>query len=162
MIRLTKLADYAVVLMAHMAENPGVIHSASGIAAATRIPAPTVSKILGAMARAGLLKSHRGLNGGFSLSVALETVSIADIINVVDGPIAVTNCLEDAHADCDILGSCRMPAYWRKINDAIRGALERITLAELTHPVPDFLSGFSQTLPAKPVVAPSKSAEDRP
>lgn len=163
MIRLTKLADYAVVLMAHMAENPGAIHSASGIAAATQIPAPTVSKILGAMARAHLLKSHRGLNGGFSLALEPGAITIADIISVVDGPIALTNCMEDSHADCDIVGSCRMPAYWRKINAAIRSALAGVTLADLGHPVPDFLAdALADNLPADPAIPLIQTAEDRP
>lgn len=146
MIRLTKLADYAVVLMAHMAENPGAIHSASGIAVATQIPTPTVSKILGAMARARLLNSHRGLNGGFSLAHEPHDISIAHIVAVVDGPIALTECADDDHSGCDIVGSCRMPAYWRKINAAIREALEGVTLADLGTPVPDFLAAF----PIKP------------
>lgn len=139
MIRLTKLADYAVVLMAHMAEQPEGIHSASGIAAATQIPAPTVSKILGAMARAGILNSHRGLNGGFSLARAPQDISVTDIVSVVDGPIALTECVEHGHGDCEILTSCRMRGYWQKINDAIQDALKDITLAEFATPVPDFL-----------------------
>ncbi|MDA5192393.1 SUF system Fe-S cluster assembly regulator [Govanella unica] len=150
MIRLTKLADYAVVLMAHMAENPGAIHSASGIAAATLIPAPTVSKILGAMARSGLLKSHRGLNGGFELAHEPQDISIAHIVSVVDGPIALTDCTEESHMECDILGSCHMPAYWRKINGAIRHALEGVTLSDLTQTLPDFLAAFPSPEDAKP------------
>lgn len=138
MIRLTRLADYAVVLMAHMAEQPEGVHSASGISAITQIPAPTVSKILGTMARAGILTSHRGLNGGFSLALSPVNITLAAIISAVDGPIALTNCIEDDHADCDILGSCRMRGYWQKINLAVRGALENITLAELSTPVLDF------------------------
>ena len=150
MIRLTKLADYAVVLMAHMAENPGVIHSASGISVATRIPGPTVSKILGAMARSRLLTSHRGLNGGFALAHDPQDISIAHIVSVVDGPIALTDCTEESHVGCDILGSCHMPAYWRKINGAVRQALEGVTLADLTSPIPDFLAAFPSSKDPKP------------
>ncbi len=140
MIRLTKLADYAVVLMAHMAHAPGAVHSAADIAAQTQIPVPTVSKILGLMARAGLLQSHRGLNGGFSLAKEPRAVSIADIVSVVDGPIALTDCMSNDHADCNILSSCQMKGYWRKINSAIAAALDGVTLADLTQTVPNFLT----------------------
>ncbi len=144
MIRLTKLADYAVVLMAHMAENPERVHSASGISAATQIPAPTASKILGAMARAGILNSHRGLNGGFSLARAPQEISVSDIVSAVDGPIALTECVEHGQGDCDLLTSCRMRGYWQKINNAIQDALKDITLAEFATPAPDFLGDALQ------------------
>ena len=145
MIRPSKLADYAVVLMAHMADAPEAVHSASGIAAATQIPAPTVSKILGAMGRSGLLNSRRGLNGGFSLARDAREISVADIVSAVDGPIALTNCIEDAHGDCDILSSCRMRGYWQKINQAVRAALEDVSLAELATPVPEFRADRAKT-----------------
>lgn len=139
MIRLTKLADYAVVIMTHMAHRPQDVHSASGLAAATQIPTPTVSKILGAATRAGLLTSHRGLNGGFALGRGPRTISVADIVSAVDGPIALTECVEHGQGDCDILTSCQVRGTWQKINDAIQGALESVTLADLTAPRPDFL-----------------------
>lgn len=139
MIKMTNLADYAVILMSFIAAAPKKIHSAADIALATAVPAPTVSKILGAMARAGLLISHRGLNGGFSMARAGEDISVADIISAVDGPIALTNCIEHAPGECDMEVGCGMRRHWQKINDAVRGALENIPLSELTNPVPDFI-----------------------
>jgi FeS assembly SUF system regulator len=138
MIKMTNLADYAVVLMSFMAANPKKTYSAADIASATAVPSPTVSKILGAMARSGLLLSHRGLNGGFSMARAPEDISVADIISVVDGPIALTNCIEHAPGECGMEVGCGMRRHWQKINDAVRGALENIPLSDLSSPVPDF------------------------
>jgi FeS assembly SUF system regulator len=140
MIKMTNLADYAVVMMSFMAAKPGKIYSASEIAAATAVPSPTVSKILGAMARGELLVSHRGLNGGFSMARPPENISVADIISVVDGPIALTNCIEHGSGECDMELGCGMRRHWQKINDAVRGALENIPLSALVAPVPDFLN----------------------
>ncbi|MBW7835162.1 MAG: SUF system Fe-S cluster assembly regulator [Sphingomonadales bacterium] len=138
MIRLSKLADYAVVLVSHMASDPGLRHSAADLAKLTHIPLPTVSKILGALARGGLLQSHRGLNGGFSLARAPQDVSVADVVNAVEGPIAVTHCLDHGQGDgaCEILATCRMAGYWQRINTAIDGALKGITFAEVSTPLP--------------------------
>jgi Rrf2 family protein len=91
------------------------------------------------MARAGLLISHRGLNGGFSMTRAPEDISVADIISVVDGPIALTNCIEHAPGECGMEVGCGMRRHWQKINDAVRGALENIPLSDLTMTVPDFI-----------------------
>lgn len=138
MIRLSKLADYAVVLVSHMATDPSARFSATDLAKLTHIPPPTVSKILGALARGGLLQSHRGLNGGFSLARAPQDVSVADVVNAVEGPIAVTHCLDHGQGDggCDILATCRMAGYWQRINTAIDGALKDITFAEVSTPLP--------------------------
>ncbi len=138
MIRLSKLADYAVVLVSHMATDPSARFSAADLAKLTHIPPPTVSKILGALARGGLLQSHRGLNGGFSLAHAPQDVSVADVVNAVEGPIAVTHCLDHGQGDgaCEILATCRMAGYWQRINTAIDGALKDITFAEVSTPLP--------------------------
>lgn len=139
MIKLTKLADYAVVLMSSIAEHPEAVHAAAEIARDTHIPAPTASKILGAMTRAGLLTSHRGLKGGFSLARPPQDITVADVIGAIDGPIALTNCMEHASGDCDILDSCRVRGYWHRINGAVKAALEGVTLAEISSPIPDYL-----------------------
>lgn len=142
MIRLSKLADYAVVLMAQMvADDLATRHSAAGLSAATGIPTPTVSKILGALARSGLLVSHRGVSGGFALARPPQEISVADVITAVDGPIAVTHCLTHGSPDnCDILDTCRMRGYWTRINGAIHEALGNITLVEVATPHPATLA----------------------
>ncbi|TDI58028.1 MAG: SUF system Fe-S cluster assembly regulator [Alphaproteobacteria bacterium] len=137
MIRLTRLADYAVLLMTHMAQewrrNPVRVMNAADLARETHIPVPTVSKILGAMSRGDLLTSHRGHAGGYALSRAPEDISAADIISIIEGPIALTECLDERTDDCEIESLCGVRASWTRINDAITMALEGISLAQMAH-----------------------------
>ena len=131
MIRLTNLADYAVVVMTAAAREPGSKLSAARVAEVTGIPAPTVAKLMGTLARGGLLVASRGVAGGFSLSLPPGDISVAAIVEAVDGPIALTNCLAgDAH-DCAIEGHCGVRGHWGPINRAVRDALAAVTLAEL-------------------------------
>lgn len=137
MIRLTNLADYGVVLMCRMAQAPENLHSAFQLAQDTGIPVPTVSKILGALSKAGLLQSQRGLKGGFKLALAAGDISMADIIEAIDGPIALTNCIEKAPGDCCFETACTMRPHWQAINGAVKGALSGISLNEVaTSPAP--------------------------
>lgn len=139
MIKLSNLADYAVELMCCIALKPRDIHSSAGLAEMTRIPLPTVSKILGTMVRAHLLTSHRGLNGGFSLANEASNISIADIIEAVDGPVQLTNCLGDDISDCDRVSSCGTRSQWYRINEAVKGALGSVLLSQMIESVPDFI-----------------------
>ena len=141
MIKLSNLADYAVVLMSHIALRPEHVHPATEIAGDTGIPAPTVSKILGMLVRADLLASHRGLNGGFSLKGDADDMTIADIIEAVDGPVQLTNCLDVEDAGCDYHASCGTRSQWHKINQAVKGALSSVPLSEMVSPIPDFIGG---------------------
>ena len=122
--------------MCHMATSPGNLHSAVSLAKETGIPVPTVSKIMGAISKAGLLSSHRGLKGGFRLERKAREISVADIIEAVDGPIALTNCIEHAPGDCCYESLCSMKPHWQVINNAIRKGLVDITLAEISTPAP--------------------------
>jgi FeS assembly SUF system regulator len=132
MIRLTNLADYAVVLMCHIAAKPGGLHSAFALSGATGIPVPTVSKILGALARADLLASQRGINGGFALNQSVETITVAGIIEAVDGPIALTNCVEGSVHECNYEAFCSTKRHWVRINNAVKGALASVRLSEIS------------------------------
>lgn len=136
MIRLSKLADYGIVIMTNMARQPERQHNASAIAAQSHIPLPMASKILKALARAGLLASHRGAKGGYGLARPAETISVADVITALDGPIAVTACIENSPGECDIELLCPARANWQRINDAIRRALADISMAEMAQTVP--------------------------
>ena len=134
MIRLTNLADYAVLVMTAAARATDARVSAARIAEATAIPVPTVAKLMGTLARAGLLVASRGVAGGFALARAPADISVAAIVEAVDGPIALTNCLSgDAH-DCAIEGHCTVRGHWGPINRAVRAALEAVTLADLLRP----------------------------
>jgi FeS assembly SUF system regulator len=136
LIRLSKLADYGIVIMTHLARPGGAQASAQEIAQATRIPQPMASKILKALARGGLLRSHRGVKGGYELARSAGVITVADIIESLDGPIAVTDCVDGAPGDCVIESMCPARTNWERINTAIREALGEVTLAEMATAIP--------------------------
>lgn len=135
MIRLSRLADYSVALMTHIADQPDRLRNGNDLASALRLPAPTVSKLLGKLARAGLLTSYRGVDGGYTLARRPEAITMADIISAVDGPIAMTECIDTTSIGaCTIEGICPARASWQKINDAVRNALAGVSLADVIPP----------------------------
>ena len=131
MIRISRLTDYGIVLMSYMAAQPHRVHNAAEAAAGAHLPLPTASKLLRVLAREGLLASHRGVKGGYILARAPEQISVASIIRAVEGPIALTVCAVDPSGDCELELICPVRAPWQKINQAIRQALEGISLAEM-------------------------------
>jgi FeS assembly SUF system regulator len=133
-IRLTNLADYAVVVMAAAAREPETKLSAARVAELTGIPAPTVAKLMGTLARGGLLNASRGVAGGFTLARAPAAISVAEVVEVVDGPIALTSCAGGDVNDCAMEGHCAVRGHWGPINRAVRGALAAVTLADLVQP----------------------------
>jgi FeS assembly SUF system regulator len=135
-IRLSKLADYGIVIMTTLARDPARQHNAPEVAARSHIPQPMVSKILKALARAGLLASHRGAKGGYGLARPAAAISVADVICALDGPIALTACIEDGPGGCEIEALCPARANWQRINDAIRGALAGISIGEMAEAIP--------------------------
>lgn len=145
MIRLTNLADYGVVLMCEIARlgrtDSTERVNAQGLSGATGVPVPTVSKILNALGRAGVLVSHRGLKGGFTLARAPEAISVVDVIEAIDGPIALTQCVDKESGACSLDQVCCMKPHWQTINQTVRTALEGITLAELARSRPAGLNG---------------------
>ena len=136
MIRLSKLADYGIVIMTNMARQPGRQHNAPEVAAQSHIPLPMASKILKSLARAGLLQSHRGVKGGYGLARPAAAISVAEVISALDGPIAVTACIEDGPGGCEIEALCPARTNWHRINDAIRSALDGISMAEMAQAIP--------------------------
>jgi FeS assembly SUF system regulator len=133
-IRLSNLADYAVVVMTAAAKCNDPRLSAAAVAAHTGISAPTVAKLMGTLARAGLLVSTRGVAGGFHLARAASAISVAAIVEAVDGPIALTNCQHGEVSSCALTGSCAVRPHWGAINGAVRDALTAVTLADLLQP----------------------------
>jgi FeS assembly SUF system regulator len=133
MLRLSKLADYAVVILLRLGPG-GAVQTASGIAAATGIPEPTVAKVLKLLAAGRLAISTRGARGGYRLARPLEQVSVAAVIAAIDGPIALTACVDGASTLCEISGMCAVRGRWAVVNDAVRHTLDNISLAELHHP----------------------------
>jgi FeS assembly SUF system regulator len=134
MLKLTRLADYGVVLMTNIAATRDVVRSAQSLADATGVPLPTVSKLLSSFARAGLLQAVRGAKGGFRLAREPGQISVADVITIVDGPIALTQCLEPGSSTCDLEWLCPSRYAWGTINRAVQNALSDLTVADLLFP----------------------------
>lgn len=129
-MRLSNLADYAVVTMSQAARHCGGGRvSASDLAAETGLPAPTVQKLVSKLVGAGLLRSVRGAGGGLQLARPAAAISLADIVEAVEGPIALTACIEGA--ECVVEHECRIRPHWPMVNEALRGALAGIPLTQL-------------------------------
>ena len=139
MLRMTKTADYGIVLLTHMAGHEDRIFNAPELAEGARLPHPTVSKILKTLAREGILASHRGAKGGYSLARSPREISVEQIIEALEGPIGITECIDEAPGECDQEPICPVRVNWQHINEAIRHALAAITLAEMTSAAPDRL-----------------------
>jgi FeS assembly SUF system regulator len=133
MLRISRLTDYGTMILVHLAGRSGRVCSASDVAAATHVALPTVQKILKVLARAGLIVSVRGADGGYSLGKPADSISAADILYVLEGPLAITECSQtDSH--CELESLCSVGGAWQKINHSIRVALDDITLADLSRP----------------------------
>lgn len=131
MIKLSRLADYGVILMVQLARAADRRTTATELAEMTGLPLPTVSKITKQLAAAHLLESHRGAAGGYVLATEPADISVARIIAALDGPIALTECMTGDGVVCEIEALCPTRTNWRRINDALVGALESVTLAEM-------------------------------
>jgi FeS assembly SUF system regulator len=135
MLRLSKLTDYAVVVLMRLAwrDRGGEegVQTSPCIAAATGVPEPTVAKVLKALAAAGLVASQRGAHGGYRLLRPLAAISISDVIAAIDGPIALTACVDGASGMCEVESLCAVKGRWDLVNDAIQQALSGISLAEM-------------------------------
>jgi FeS assembly SUF system regulator len=136
MIRLSRLADYGLVLMGRMALQPTTVHTAVGLAEDTQLPIPTVAKLLVRLTQGNLLISHRGAKGGYQLAQSPSAITVADIVVAVDGPIALTQCLEHGAQPCDVEPICPTRRGWNRLNDAVKRALTEVSLAELSQPIP--------------------------
>lgn len=133
-MRLSSLADYAVVMMAAAARRCGGASrlNATALADETGLPLPTVQKLVSRLSAAGLIESARGSGGGFRLARPPAAISLADIVEAIEGPIALTSCVEEGRHDCSVEGACRVRPHWNAVNGAVKGALAGISLASLT------------------------------
>ena len=137
MLRVSKLADYAMVVMSYMAENPKRQPlTARKLSEESDLPLPTVAKILKSLSRAGLLSSHRGGYGGYSLARSQGEISVAEIIAAIDGPITFVGCGSEVAEPCDIRSTCPVSENWKIIAQALRETLEQLTLDRMGRPLP--------------------------
>lgn len=138
-MRLSSLADYAVVMLTAAARHSGGAGADGGdgrltatlLADETGVPLPTAQKLMGRLATAGLLTSARGTGGGFRLARDPAQISLAEIIEAVEGPIAMTSCVEHGRHDCALEADCRVRPHWTAVNGAVKGALGGVSLASL-------------------------------
>lgn len=133
MLRLSKLTDYATVILSYMAKDKARMHGALEIAGATGIALPTTSKILKILVKARVLASSRGAKGGYMLAREPERITVASVISALEGPIALTECTV-SHKGCDQAAGCRIQGNWHMINQRITQALESVTLADMILP----------------------------
>ncbi len=135
MLRLTKKADYGLMALKYLAEQPrgssgAEAQSAKDIAQAYHIPPPLLAKILQTLARAGLLVSHAGTNGGYALARPATEISAFEVIRAIDGPLFITSCIT-IHGSCDLAGHCTIKEPLRKVNDSIKELLSNIRISDL-------------------------------
>ena len=148
MLRISKLADYATVIMVYCAKESDTPHTAKEIAQATQIKQPTVSKLLKLLAKNNLLNSQRGAQGGYTLGRQAAAINMADLIAAVDGQIALTNCHSEENP-CELLKRCSTKHSWQVINTAIYQALKSVSLSDMldAHFTPEVkLTAFKKIL----------------
>ena len=130
MLRMSKLTDYGTMVLAQLAANGGGLWTASQVADATHLAQPTVSKLLKSLVHAGLVVSTRGVQGGYTLARPPAAISAAEILDALEGPVALTEC-SSTRGGCDLESFCRVGSAWQRINHTIRRALEGVSLADL-------------------------------
>lgn len=131
MLRLTKKADYGLMALKYLAEQTdGSAQSAKDIAEAYHIPQQLLAKILQTLAKAGLLVSHAGTNGGYALARPAREISAFEVIRAIDGPLFITSCIT-IHGACDLTSTCTIKEPLRKVNDSIKELLSGIHIADL-------------------------------
>lgn len=130
MLRMSKLTDYGTMVLAQLAANEHGLSTANQVAEATHLAQTTVSKLLKTLVHAGLVVSTRGVQGGYALARPATEISAAEILDALEGPVAITEC-SSASGGCDLESYCRVGTAWQRINHSIRSALEGVSLADL-------------------------------
>jgi FeS assembly SUF system regulator len=153
MLRMSKLTDYGTMVLAQLPAKDDGLSTAGQVASATHLGQPTVQKLLKSLVHAGLVVSTRGALGGYALARAPETISAAEIIDALEGPVAITECSSVA-GGCDLESYCRVGMAWQRINSSIRKALQDVTLADLQYrsqplPPPDLRVGLRGSAAAR-------------
>jgi FeS assembly SUF system regulator len=136
MIRINRETDYSVLILSLMAADSSRRYSASMISAERGLPQPVVSKILKHLVREGVLVSYRGAKGGYGLARPPETITIADIVAAMEGPISLTHCTDEGPSACQYHDGCVASSNWRRINQAVHQALDGISLKDMITPLP--------------------------
>jgi len=133
MLRITKLTDYATVVLCALADAPARVHNAAELAETARLELPTVSKVLKPLAHAGLVTSFRGASGGYKLARAPAQISLIEIVEAIEGKLGLTECSGE-HSNCEHEPHCGTRGHWHRVNEVIAGALRGVSLAEMLPP----------------------------
>jgi len=131
MLRLNRITDYAIVVLAQMAREPERLVTAPQLAHDSAVPTPTVAKVLKDLAREGVLASERGAHGGYRLARAPAEITVLEIIRALEGPVSLTACVDGTEGLCDVESLCPMRGNWDRVNSAIRAALANVSLADM-------------------------------
>ena len=159
MLRLSKLTDYAVVVLVRLSHHQEVTTSPT-LAQATGVPEPTVAKVLKALCASGLVVSQRGARGGYRLARPLATIAVSTVITAIDGPISLAACVDGATGGCEAQTLCPVRGRWDPVNDAIRAALGGITLDLMDVPACGPTRNFIEAVPTSgPDAVPMHAAE---
>ena len=134
MLRLNRMTDYAILLLASLASRQGEVVTAGAIAAHTQLNQPTVAKLAKALVKAGVVRAERGVNGGYCLARPAMAINAAEVIEAIEGPIALTACVEGVEEPCETRHGCFMSGHWNEVNSSIKDALEKVTLDRLFNP----------------------------
>ena len=134
MLRLNRITDYAVVVLTQMVREPEKRVTAPQLSEDSNVPAPTVAKVLKALAKEGVLASQRGVKGGYRLAQPAGDISILEVIRALEGPISLTACVDGAEGDCNVELLCPVRGNWDQVNTAIRSALAEVSLEDMAIP----------------------------
>ena len=138
MIKLNRLTDYAVVVLSQMGSGGHTVLTATQMAQDSGVPLPTVAKLMKQLSRAEIVTSQRGAGGGYVLARAPEDITVAEIITALEGPIALTACVDGAESHCEVETLCPMRGNWNRVNEAIYQALSDVMLADMAMPALPF------------------------
>ncbi len=137
MISITKHSDYSIVMLAHLARKPNAVVSAKELAEGSKLPYPTVSKLLKLLVKSGILMSIQGSHGGYRLKKSPTEISVASVIEAIEGPISMTECATGDHGKCKTQDSCSIQPHWMTINGVIKKSLESLAISSLSQVVPE-------------------------
>ena len=140
MIKVSRMADYAILLVCKMSNDENKVYSSQELSIITSLKITTISKILTKLTKANVTDSIRGVSGGYKLTMQTEDISVGNIIDIIDGKVALTVCVEEGeNHNCDLVSLCPSQSNWQIINNTVREALNSVSIAEMANP---FVSNF--------------------
>lgn len=151
MFKLNRMTDYAIVVLGALAHRQGEILATAQLAELTGLNQPTVAKVAKTLMAADLLETQRGVHGGYRLAQPAAATSLVQIVEAMEGPIAVNDCVDGAQAPCAVSNCCFMSRNWNRVNLAVRNALSDVSLEDLIDPAQLFTPTGHQPAPDRPL-----------